>query len=212
MKYILVILIIVFAGCKKNENFDDSKLDYIKELSVFKNEFVDHFPQKLNDNNTPYGFCSTFPLKYECMSMELYETISTEKIERLTDSLIIISQAIYGSSDTCMLIMNRFHNTIRMFQGINLSTTERRLINRDCYKDKLPIQNFYASDLATDETRWKLPKDFVLYVLDAKKGKYWDDKYLYGGKYMPPEWEHGYSKGIAISKKRNIVLYWFVIW
>lgn len=211
---LLIITLLVFLGCEKIDrmNIDYSNEEYLKQLSFFKKEFVDHFPIKILEENMPFRFRGIVYSQYECVSMELDITYNNEYIKDLIDSISSISAAVYYSKDTCLLVVNRFHTEDQYWETIQLTENTRRLINRECYKGKLPVQNFYSSRLATYETDYQLPKDFTLYVLDAKKGKYWDDQYLYGGKYMPPEWEHGYSKGIAISEKSNIAVYWFVIW
>ena len=54
---------------------------------------------------------------------------------------------------------------------------------------------------------------FNLYILDAKSGIYFRpnlDEEL--DTYMPEYWEHGYSKGFAVNKEKDIVIYWIVIW
>ena len=208
--YTLIILILLL-GCG-SDKFDYYNNEYLRQLSFFKDEFINHFPKRIDKDNMPFSFHSGVIIKYQCIFMEYNATYSSEQIKHFVDSISVIAAARYDSEDSCLLVVNRFHNSENVWNGIRLTKNDKKLIVRDCYNNKLPVQNFYRSGFASNETEWGLPIDFVLYVLDAKKGKYWDDKYLYGGKYMPPEWEHGYSKGIAISKVRNIMLYWFVIW
>jgi hypothetical protein len=59
---------------------------------------------------------------------------------------------------------------------------------------------------------YKVPLDMEVYVQEAKHGNFWKiDADVYRPNTMD-EWKHGYSKGIAISKKRNIIVYWFIVW
>lgn len=56
-------------------------------------------------------------------------------------------------------------------------------------------------------------KGIKLYVLAAQAGKYVDDMYLYDKEgALPPEWEHGYSRGMAINEQKREIYYWLVVW
>jgi len=62
------------------------------------------------------------------------------------------------------------------------------------------------------EIHCKLQDGFTYYVIDAKPGKYLDDKYLKETNYMPKEWKHGYTRGFAISEEQKVIIYWVAIW
>ncbi len=57
-----------------------------------------------------------------------------------------------------------------------------------------------------------LPKSYRLYVLGAKSGKYIHENLLMEEGHMPEEWEHGYSKGVAINKEKREAIYWIEVW
>ena len=62
----------------------------------------------------------------------------------------------------------------------------------------------------SDKTYSGLSDDFIIYVYEFKPGKYWEG--LKTVDYMPKGWENGFSKGVAFSKSKNVVIYWFVVW
>ena len=132
------------------------------------------------------------------------------------DSLINIfnKQALvrYKANKSCLLVVNRF--TIKENWHLNYKSKygDKNDIDRDCYEGLYPVPNFWDSQYITNDTESRLPKDFLIYVLEAHSGKFWNDKYLTKGKYMPEAWKNGYSKGVAISKKRKVIIYWFIIW
>ena len=111
-----------------------------------------------------------------------------------------------------------------MYIDIELSDGEKMEIEKKCYDDKFPIPNFYEfSYNAENETIWqfdesviktecKLPVDYEIFVLEAKKGKFVNDSLLSEETMMPKSWEHGLSKGVAIDKANSIIIYWLNIW
>jgi len=141
----------------------------------------------------------------------LYATVDKERLLAINDSIGLISKVNYRANDTCLLVVNRFTSKENWHLKSKYKYVKKNKIDRPCYNNKLPLPNFWDSEYATN-TETKLPKDFIIYVLNSKSGKYWDEKYLTSGKYMPKLWKSGYSKGVAISKKRNIIIYWFIIW
>ena len=51
-----------------------------------------------------------------------------------------------------------------------------------------------------------------VYVQEAEQGSFWKvDADVYRPNTMG-EWKHGYSKGTAISKEENIIVFWFIVW
>jgi hypothetical protein len=78
---------------------------------------------------------------------------------------------------------------------------------KNCYP--LPNYSRWAHSFFPDE---KLPKDMRFYIIDAKAGEYLPKNLLTKGGGLPKEWKNGYSRGIAISKKTNTVIYWLVVW
>ena len=45
-----------------------------------------------------------------------------------------------------------------------------------------------------------------------KKGKYISDNLLIKDGFMPGDWKHGYSRGVAIDKDRKEAIFWIEIW
>ncbi|WP_430815604.1 hypothetical protein [Carboxylicivirga sp. RSCT41] len=106
---------------------------------------------------------------------------------------------------------------------------EKLVFNKDhdiYYKGNYPIPDlgrydFNAGFTKTDTIiggerfvykRYNVPSDTKIYVHEAKNGSFWKvDADVYRPETMD-EWKHGYSKGTAISKERNIILYWFIVW
>lgn len=218
-----IILFTVFSllivSCNvKNDNEKDKKGKniytrlqklndkYLSSKSFYKDNFVNHFPKKLDSNYITYTECVS--PEGGLMRLDLICKLGKSGYDIFRDS----SKAIYLPGDTCLLIANRFANNKNYSYNILLSHEDSLKISRVCYQNELPVPNFWSNDYTTDSTDCKLPKDFEIFVLDAKPGKFLDDKYLTDGRYMPKEWKNGYSRGVAISKKRDVIIYWLIIW
>lgn len=208
---LLAIILIIQIGCDFKLNDDPNEL-YKESLSFFKDDFVSHFPDGNLENDLSFQFQTNTSKDFDCIYLQFSAVFEEKKVSQLLDSLAKVSLATYRSTDTCLLIVNRFHSKKNLVELLKVTEEDNKRIDWDCLNNKLPLPNFYLSHYTSKGTECGLEDDFILYVLDARHGKFWDDKYLYGGKFMPNLWEHGYSKGIAISKMKKAIIFWFVIW
>jgi len=212
IKIIIIVFMVCLLQCSETNIYQVHENNYVKMKSFFKSSFLDHFPSTVSTIDTLCYMEAVYDKNTENIMFSLSFKINEIDKKELIDSLKNISKEVIESTDTCALILNRFHTKENRFRDYMPTKSDRLVINRECYKNKLPIPNFYSSQFSSGETDYNLPKDFVVFVLDAKSGKYWDDKYLFGGYYMPGKWQNGYSKGIAVSRENSIVIYWFIIW
>lgn len=60
--------------------------------------------------------------------------------------------------------------------------------------------------------KYYVPEDLEVFVLKAGYGYFWKKKFDLDRPETLGEWKNGYSCGIAISKKRNIIIYWMKVW
>jgi hypothetical protein len=199
-KYFLIF--ILFLSCSTNRTSP-----YLNDLSSTRGEFVNHFPKT---QVGLLGYYSLLPQKnFEVLNKGNYisGTFDYKKIENdIKANFGKMSR--YFPNDTCQLIISRISDIV---------------IKKNCVCETLPIPdflieidkyNFLGKDFNIEEVEFdkvKLPKDFEYYV-DAKSGVFIEEQYLFKDSFMPGCWEHGYSKGYAISKKRNIAIIWLEIW
>lgn len=221
MKMKKSILILILLGCilvsscqgvKESPNqkmIDDLNRTYLEKKSFFLNDLTNHFPHGLNENNITY----TDNVSPEMGSLELMviDSVSTDTLLLIQKNLERICKGKYNSSDTCLFVVDRFLSTNKYYKLEN-TDYDKRLIERPCYTGRFPVPNFWHNDFTTNETECQLPDDFVLYVIDAKQGEFLKEELLTNGWFMPKQWKNGYSKGLAISRERNIIIYWLVIW
>jgi hypothetical protein len=60
--------------------------------------------------------------------------------------------------------------------------------------------------------KYNVPEDLEVFVLKAGHGFFWKLKFEQKRPETLGEWKNGYSCGIAISKKRNMIVYWMKAW
>ena len=218
-KLIVFLMPIVLISCMSEKRHNrlvsgqevkEFNKEYLESRRNFEDRFIDHFPSSIEDlPATVIADTSSTGDHRRFMLIQYPKTI-------IIDSLITLfsdsSIAIYKANGDCNLIVNRFTTKENWHLHNKNKYVDKSMISRDCYLDKYPIPNFWDSDINKNDTDCKLPKDFNIYVLESKSGKFKEDKYLTSGRYMPDDWKNGYSKGVAISKKRNTIIYWFIIW
>ena len=184
-----------------NEHYDSL-------IQKFDKKFVSHFPSSL-DTNIKAISSSTAPGTNIYL---MYTAIKCDSINSVYDNYKDIAIKEYSANDSCLLVANRFENDSN-FWKLSEKDIDTKNISKKCYKDKLPVPNFYRLDLyKTSTNECRLSDDFSILVIDADKGKYKDSSVLPDTWYMPKKWRHGYSRGVAISKKRQVLVYWVIIW
>jgi hypothetical protein len=95
------------------------------------------------------------------------------------------------------------------------------------YKDKYPIPYFEKIDFGLGLKRRKdtvinkqryftstyfIPTDLEIYVISAQAGNYWKVDCKEKRPESLKNWINGYSRGIAISNKENLLIYWVMVW
>jgi hypothetical protein len=215
-KLLICISIFLFFGCgkgSKNKNIEDIILGemtkkYDHAISFFGKPMTNHFPKRIESKDCSF----TDSYSSELGNLELVLQCSAEN-KYLSDLLKEYEKsavAKYKATDSCLLVVNRFVNNDRHYK-IKPTQNELRVVEKDCYSNQYPIPNFWHNHFTIDSTECKLSEDFNIYVIEAKKGKYFE-QYLSVAWFMPEKWRHGYSKGVAISEENNSIIYWLIIW
>ncbi len=207
MKKILYgILIALFVISCETRSYSP---EYSNTLRNYPNDFIKHFPYKISNGILH----ETTNPQLDVIRLFLIINDSTQKFKILKDSLDKISIAKYSAQDSCLLIVNKF--TTEQNFSIEKKANEKviqQYLKKRCLRNKMPIPNFWGLYEENLHTLPQLPKDFDIYILEAKKGLFWDEKHRSSGEYMPDYWKHGYSRGIAMNDKTHEIIYWFVLW
>ena len=211
ISYFIVILMSFFfyTACnnpnsRSNTKKRDSEFIYnemnnhFNELkSKVDSELIRHFPNLLDTNNLEV-------IGTPASSGDLYKLIVTN---RITDTCIINKYnreclIKYSANDSCLL-------TYRKITSMKKYISTRL---RNCYINKFPIPDFRRSDFGDVSTTSGLSPDFIIFILESQPANNIPDKEIHNRKTLLKKWEDGFSRGVAISKERNIIMYWVIVW
>ncbi|MBR8538379.1 hypothetical protein KDU71_22600 [Carboxylicivirga sediminis] len=208
----ILLLLLIVASCNSQTSgefwFLEKDKNYDRVKTAFQ-DYVSFFPKRGDaysisdtwslDSNTEFNIKSVFEFKSE----QFKEALSTIRKSSIAE---------YPSDAECLLVLNRFA-THSNYGYPKKHEIDHNIINLDCYKDLYPIPNFSNfSSYQTDETEPKLQKEFNIYVLEAKTGRFLAEEDITKGLYMPEEWKHGYSKGVAVNESKKLMIFWVIIW
>ncbi|PTS97572.1 hypothetical protein DBR11_16885, partial [Pedobacter sp. HMWF019] len=204
----------VLYSCAQSNVSNSSERDYQEAMGFFRKSFINHFPVKKNGSGNESSMFSAKSEKKNDFNLLLYQyNVNQDTIYSVLKKIRDKAIAEYKPTDSCLLIVNRFE-TAGSKDSLEIPIiTDSTLINRDCYNKKYPVPNFIGSHQNIMNRDFRLDDSFTIYVLDAKKVDSWGTEFALGpDPQMPNNWKNGYSKGVAISKKKQTVIYWTVIW
>ncbi|WP_289056210.1 hypothetical protein [Carboxylicivirga marina] len=89
---------------------------------------------------------------------------------------------------------------IPYFEQLNFGIGSKRVITEIINGKKGPILQYVV------------PDDLEVYVYKAKNGSFWKEDIAQERPDIMMNWQRGYSRGIALSKKNNVIAYWTMVW
>jgi len=201
-------IVLMLFGCTKpkkdysvcyesiGEQFDFLKYNHFPEtLAKVKFRF-NLFPPELTKENRS---CGAF----------LATQISNEDLQKLEESIKDSTIVEYKPSDRCILEVN-------FLKGPKAGKVFLEHYNKQCEDQYIPIPNFKnllrGIPMIEFSEQGSLSDNFSINVLGAKQGAFIAYENLTEGIGLPGKWKNGYTKGVAINKKNNIVIYWFEVW
>jgi hypothetical protein len=196
-----LLLILLLTSCQH----EPTKSRFSKQISNFDTIIINHFPSKLKGMYRTAIFNDTQNDITLIMLLNQYDESDYNKYK---DSLTRIAKVKYNPKDSCLLVVNMFTNEKNYFNSFK--TKNKKYLKKECLNNKMPIPNFWAMNFNAQNVT-KLPEDFKIYVFGASH-KILDKKYISKNVYMPKNWKHGYSKGVAMNDKTHEIIYWFVLW
>jgi len=201
-------LAIVMIGCSNpiqtgHNDQQDIISDYTKIYNFFGDSLINHIPKELVGIET----IDTFAYHN---TVSFFLTSDKNKVQ-IDSVLMFFSKKIlkeYSAADSCLIVVNDYVDTKNFTDPFRAS---KSIFIEGCSNGRYAVPNFWGSSLATEETRSKLSADFMFYILDSKKGIY-SNKIKAEQSSMPDFIKHGYSRGFAVSRQKNIFIYWVIIW
>ncbi len=175
-----------------------------------------HLPQ----NFDPKEYSLTFnlvPVNNIATTEYIYFYFKTDNIwgSELEDSISNLAVYTTRFSDSCNIIPLFYQNNDSYYNQEGkewlYETWQKR--TSSCENKVLPIPSFIGVSCGDYKQKHErgLSENYRIYVTDSEPGKTFEEKYYTAANYqMPDGWEHGYTRGVAISDKD--VIFFFTSW
>ena len=212
-----LVVIVLTVGCQNIDIKKQIQERYKQSVKFFEGDLVSHFPAELPDS---CWYSTTVP-KTDTLEMagfgvdELFLTYSLSQYKAIASQFKDLSNNIYSATDSSLLLIFSYCDVVELEGDMyrDQEPPERQALAKHNVSkaSSLPVPLFEIDEYKGN-TMSGLTDDFKLYVLEAKPGKYIDDKYLQECECLPDKWKHGYSKGVALSDEKKAVIYWIAVW
>lgn len=207
------------AGCQNVDIKKKMQQDYKQSMQFLKANLVNHFPPELPDSST---FGSTVPKKddlkmfgFGADGILLWKVYSLSQYKSISSQFRDLPNTTYSANDSSLLLVFSYCDVLEIDGRTyrNQEPTERQALAKHnvTVASSLPVPLFEIDEYKGN-TMSGLTEDFKIYVLEAKRGKYINEKYLQECECLPDKWKHGYSKGVALSDEKQVVIYWVAVW
>ena len=223
---IAVILGSFLAGCiNKNESYFLSKMNNAlkEQKSNFDKEYqrknlLSHFPDNIKNNGLSlHSSPPSCPPSFRCSAQfgNIYLICNTTDSTNTFIPDNVLYEVEYISDSNIVIDLSELRRTIFPEAKCN-----------QWYANKYPIPYFESVDfgfgwgktrkIVDGETYYNythtIPPDLKVYVISAEPGNFWKVKCDEKRPASLKEWQNGYSRGIAISEEKDIVVYWTMVW
>jgi hypothetical protein len=214
----LMSLVIVFGflSCtenivsKANLGFSEGKRGFNEQY--LKRDLFDHFPKRISEDCLRMH--SSPPSKRGVNYMGYIYLICSLDNE---DGNFIDENSISYNEENENIIINQ--SDLKR----NIFPVEKCNI---WHAEKLPIPYFKSFDfgMGVEEEEkivngenysnftYTIPSDLQVYVIQAEAGDFWKESCNENRPESLKEWQHGFSRGIAVSNSEDIIVYWTMIW
>ncbi len=176
-------------------------------------------PQELTGNKTfdslvNIHFPSQFLFEYENSTLPVFEDEIYLPDDFLNKGAYVRKSYKLSDSEAEQLTktLKKTTSRIKHREACTLCAYKDNSIYRtDCDINDPPLSVFFQERQYFGITTEFLGDDFDIYIVDSKKGKYIPNRHL--AKTICSEyWSHGFTRGVAISKKKGLAIYWVQFW
>lgn len=199
-----LFLCLALSSCFSSIN-PNAQADYIASKKSFDTVLTSHLPRILPNEYYGYSYMHGQLGKYQ---MSRYLRVKLRFLfekKYLKEKDKLINKSIYkvGSTDSCLIRI--FTKNVYGDKELKNSLDD---FNKTC-ADGYPIPDFEAFS-SEDEFHRTLNE---IYIIDADTTISLDNKARrLNIKYLPENWEEGYSIGFTTNDQYLLIDYWIVVW
>ncbi len=212
MKHVLLLILvpIILMGCN---NEAEEKLEFKPEMiNYFPAGTINHFPKKVPKYNTTSAISQNKSDSHPYIWVRF--TADQQKFDSIYNNASKIAIASYQSEDSCLVVIDkhlREDNWYKYDKTLRVPV-DKPYNDKQCELGKFALPNFYSEGFRETGKSLTGVIGYKMFVFEAKPGLYMDSAKLPNGLYTPKGWKHGFTKGVALRKTDNSVIYWFDIW
>lgn len=223
----LALLLFSLAGCYFNpvkQHLFEVSAHIVAMKTKFGKDYLkpnllSHFPNEIKDttNLRLHSSPPSCPPSFKC-GKQFGEVYLITTIDSLTEKSIkenCLFETEYQSE----------HNIIINLPELKFDRFPVEKCNK-AFNNKYPIPYFESYDfnlgekefekIINKEKYWNyvhiIPSDLKVYVMKAEAGNFWKEDCKEIRPNSLEKWKNGYSKGVAISEEKKIMIYWTMVW
>jgi len=224
---LLLIIVISLTGCqnsmirqhlaKVNSHLNELKKSFGADF--LKPDLLSHFPEQVKDT-THFKMLASPPscppsYQHSAQFGKIYLICKRDSVAeiRLKDNSLFKTNYLVDND----IIINLTELRRDMFPVEKCNKS---------FDNKYPIPYFESYDFNLGEEEFEkiidgekywdyvhtIPNDLEVYVIKAEAGNFWKENCNENRPETLKEWKHGYSKGIALSEEKDIMVYWTMVW
>ena len=198
-----------------NDTLKEQKMNFDKDYN--RKDLLSHFPDNIKNNGLSlHSSPPSCPPSFKCSAQfgNIYLICKADTTNIFTPNNVLFEDEYLSDSNIVV-------NLIELRR--NIFPVEKC---NQWFANKFPIPYFESYDFGLGEKETKktvegethynytytIPTDLKVYVIATGPGNFWKEQCNEKRPESLREWKNGYSRGIATSKKENIVVYWTMIW
>jgi hypothetical protein len=208
-RFLIVIIAICLnlSSCQTETRYRNTLNELIPE------DLHKHLPTEINtDIFSIYFNLKPENGKYVAEPTLVYISYISDQFDSIKTHLEEMKIEPFKFNDDCNMVILKFQRNAvsSVYQGKEWLYNKWVKDLNECDSLNGPIPNF--SDIGDEKLKYGISKNFNLFVIEAKSGIYFNEKYYEGEHILPSDWEHGYSKGVALNSNSKEVIHWLIIW
>jgi len=167
---------------------------YISQCAAYyPEELLDHFPSKFSLN-------TFYEIYYPTRDAGGGSVVIIHDLKRFRKYLMKLEKESCGSvhsTDPCIFVIGAYID-----EQMNILET---LNEGSCFEYPVLDVNGYFYEY--DE-----PSDWEIYLIESKKEQCTEDMYVRENQGLPGNWDHGFTRGVSVSREYNKIAFWLQLW
>lgn len=200
-----------------NSNLNELKKSFGADF--LKSDLLSHFPNQIKDTTNFKMFasspCCPPSYKHSAQFGKIYLICKKDSLTEIGLKNNSLFKSHYSVDSNIIINQTELRRDMFPVEKCNKS-----------FDNKFPIPYFESYDFNLGEKEFEkiingekywdyvhtIPSDLEVYVIQAEAGNFWKENCNENRPEILKEWKYGYSKGVAFSEEKDIMVYWAMVW